>query len=285
MQRLHYLHTTSYYVLASLQLLFLATPPMILFFGASVSNTDAVEPYAGAALPYFAALVAFLAVYGNSPRALGSALFAAPVYLLAAARAMVGMRPDSHPTEKSRQRWFSPLVIPQICAFGALTGTIAFATVRDRETPAFVVCWAAAMAFLLAGPLIAINASDTLESALRVAVRGALVLAALIVAGSQNWVWTRDGRTSTHQLQVARLDQSRRVSEPNLGQANIAPTMWTHITPRTTSTAIVPRPYGGRAVQVLAAACPRAGCRQRRPLGANVRSKRWVPPGGVLAMR
>ncbi|HEY6067100.1 MAG TPA: glycosyltransferase [Gaiellaceae bacterium] len=199
MQRLHYLHTTSYYLLAGLQLVFLAGPPMTVLLGMSVLNTDDVRLYAFAALPYFATLVAFLAVHGE-PRGsvpiVQSALFSAPVYVLAAGRALLGQRPDSRPTEKARQRWFSTLLVPQLCAFGALGGTIVFAGFHAERTSIVAVVWAAVMAFLLAGPLSAVNARPALERALRGVIRGAVVFAAALAVAAQLSARTAEARTS-----------------------------------------------------------------------------------------
>jgi len=188
MQRLHYFHTTSYYLLAGLQLIFLVGPPLTLLVGVSPLNTDDVRLYAAAAVPYFGALVAFLTVHGE-PRGsvpiVQSALFSAPVYLLAAVRALLGLRPDSRPTEKGRQRWFSALLVPQICVFGALGGSIVYAAVRSDGTSVVGVVWAAVMAFLLAGPLSTLNARPVLERLLRGAVRGAIVVVAALAVSSQ----------------------------------------------------------------------------------------------------
>jgi len=153
MQRLHYLHTTSYYLLAGLQLCFLIGPPLTVFLGIPIFNTEATWTYALAAVPYFAALVAFLAIHGDGRGSLPivqSALFSAPVYIVAAVRAILGLRPDSRPTEKGRQRWFSPLLVPQICLFAALGGCIVYAAIRAEGTSVVAVLWASVMAFLLA---------------------------------------------------------------------------------------------------------------------------------------
>jgi cellulose synthase (UDP-forming) len=188
MQRLHYLHTTSYYLLAGLQLAFLIGPPLTVFFDVPIFATGAAEQYALAAVPYFAALIAFLAVHGDGRGSLPtvqSALFSAPVYLLAAARAILGIRPDSRPTEKRCQRWFSPILIPQICVFGALGGTLVFTALHGGERSVVAVSWAAAMAFLLAGPLTAVNARPALERLLRGTIRGGIVLIAAFGLAAQ----------------------------------------------------------------------------------------------------
>jgi cellulose synthase (UDP-forming) len=188
MQRLHYLHTTSYYLLAGLQLCFLLGPPLTVFLGVPIFNTDATWMYALAALPYFAALVAFLALHGDGRGSLPivqSALFSAPVYIVAAVRAILGLRPDSRPTEKARQRWFSPLLVPQICLFALLGGSIVYAAVRADGTSVVAVLWASVMAFLLAGPLSAVSARPAVERGVRAAVRGLIVLVAALAVASQ----------------------------------------------------------------------------------------------------
>src|SRR5262249_60583486 len=87
MRRLHSLHTTRHSLLAGLQLCSLTGPPLTVFLGIPIFNTDATWAYAFAALPYFAALVMFLAVHGDGCGSLPivqSALFSAPVYIVAA---------------------------------------------------------------------------------------------------------------------------------------------------------------------------------------------------------
>ncbi|HSC73895.1 MAG TPA: glycosyltransferase [Gaiellaceae bacterium] len=188
MQRLHYLHTTSYYLLAGLQLCFLVGPPLTVFLGIPIFDTDPTWAYAVAALPYFAALVMFLAIHGDGRGSLPivqSALFSAPVYVVAAVRAIFGLRPDSRPTEKARQRWFSPLLVPQICLFAFLGGSIVYAGVRADGSAVVAVLWAAVMAFLLAGPLSAVSAAPAVERAVRAAVRGTVVLVAVLAVASQ----------------------------------------------------------------------------------------------------
>jgi cellulose synthase/poly-beta-1,6-N-acetylglucosamine synthase-like glycosyltransferase len=188
MQRLHYLHTTSYYLLAGLQLCFLIGPPLTVFLGIPIFNTQATWSYALAAVPYFATLAVFLAIHGDGRGSLPivqSALFSAPVYIVAAVRAILGLRPDSRPTEKGRQRWFSALLVPQICLFAALGGTIVYAGFRADDAPAVAVLWASVMAFLLAGPLSAVSARPATERMLCGAIRGGIVLVATLALASQ----------------------------------------------------------------------------------------------------
>jgi cellulose synthase (UDP-forming) len=188
MQRMHYLHTTSYYFLAGLQLCFLIGPPLTVFLGLPIFNTGATVPYLLAAIPYFVAILLFLSVHGDRNSSLPivqSALFSAPVYIVAAVRAIFGLRPDSRPTEKERQPWFSPLLVPQICVFAALGGTIVFAAFRDDPTSIVAISWASVMAFLLAGPLSAVNARPALERLLRGSIRAGIVLIAVFAIASQ----------------------------------------------------------------------------------------------------
>ena len=188
MQRLHYLHTTSYYLFAGLQLCFLIGPPITVFLAVPVFNTDATWSYVLAAVPYFATLVAFLAIHGDGRGSLPivqSALFSAPVYIVAAVRAILGLPPDSRPTEKGRQRWFSALLAPQICLFVALSGTIVYAGFRADGTAVIAVLWASVMAFMLAGPLSAVSARPAIERAVRGAVRSGIVLIAALAVASQ----------------------------------------------------------------------------------------------------
>jgi cellulose synthase (UDP-forming) len=225
MQRLHYLHTTSYYLLAGLQLCFLIGPPLTVFLGIPIFNTDPTWAYAFAALPYFAALVMFLAVHGDGRGSLPivqSALFSAPVYIVAAVRAIFGLRPDSRPTEKTRQRWFSPLLVPQICLFALLGGSIVYAGLRADGSSVVAVLWASVMAFLLAGPLSAVSSRPAVERAVRAGVRGALVLVAVLAVASQLAVrsvasdCSTPGRKAASQLDAAAAGAYFGISQPDL---------------------------------------------------------------------
>ena len=118
----------------------------------------------------------------------------APVYLLAAVRAILGMKPDSRPTEKRGQRWFSLILIPQICVFGALGGTLVFTALRGGESSVVAALWAAVMAFLLAGPLTAVNARPALERLLRGTIRGGIVLIAAFRSRNSTGGDKRSGR-------------------------------------------------------------------------------------------
>src|SRR5262249_13816379 len=55
-QKLHYLHTTSYYLVACTQLFFLITPALWLIWGVSVMRPNSTESYLAYSLPYIASI-------------------------------------------------------------------------------------------------------------------------------------------------------------------------------------------------------------------------------------
>lgn len=186
MQRVHYLHTTSFYPLTSLQVLLMLGAPLYIFGRISLVN-GATGPYLRHAVPYFLSLLAYLSLHGGvrgAFRILQSTVFAACAYLLATVLALLGIPPDSSPTKKGRQRWFSPLLLPPILLFVLLVASVVYTAVDDSPgRSAVAVFWSTFLAFLLAGPLTALADRPRLERLASGVVRlgivagGALLLA------------------------------------------------------------------------------------------------------------
>jgi cellulose synthase (UDP-forming) len=188
MQRLHYLHTTSFYPISSLQLVLLLSPPLYVFWRISALNGSSLN-YPIHALPYFMAILCFFTVHVGARAVmplLGSAIFCSPVYLLAFGRALFRLRPDSTPTEKEQQPWFSMLLLPQFAALAALLGAIVFAAFDRRAGgSAIAVVWAGVLAALLAGPLTAVEKRRKVAKLSRWAIRGGVLAACLALVAPQ----------------------------------------------------------------------------------------------------
>lgn len=189
-QRLHYLHTTSFYLGAMCQVLFLLAPPLSLLFEVPVMRFDSVGEYAVAGGLYFGSVFLFLIAYGGRSgiRAVQQVLFLAPTYLLACLRALARVRPASRVTEKERQSRFSAILIPQHAALGLSLAAIGFAVWRREENATIAAGWTALNVVMIAGFMTAVGSSRrvtvNLKAALRIPAIAAVALIALIGSSS-----------------------------------------------------------------------------------------------------
>jgi cellulose synthase (UDP-forming) len=160
-QRIQYLHTTSFYLFAAVLTVFLIAPALSGVFGLGLKRAGTgVDPLL--ATSYVVALAAFLWAHAGDPgpqRILQAHLFAAPVYLLAIAYAMLGRRPDPSPTEKRRIRTTSGLVVlPSLILASLLGAIVSLPMIRaDLQPPFGELAWATFIAMLLVGPLVTTN--------------------------------------------------------------------------------------------------------------------------------
>ena len=181
-QRLHYLHTTSYYLLASLQVAFLLGPPLYVLLRASVYPAPSLDGYLLHHLPYLAAMLWFLATNVGlraALRGVRSGVFCLPVYVLSTLRLVAGRLPPSEPTEKGHQRWYAAPVLPSLAAAGLLCVTV-LAGLLDRRPDASPVAltWAVVLAAMVTVPLTAGIPFPALRSTARRALAVACCLAA-----------------------------------------------------------------------------------------------------------
>jgi cellulose synthase (UDP-forming) len=181
-QRLHYLHTTSYYLLASLQVVFLLGPPLYVLLRASVVPAPSLAGYLLHHLPYLATMLWFLAAHVGlraALRGVRSGMFCLPVYVLSTLRLAAGRLPPSAPTEKGHQRWFAAPVLPVLAAAALLCATV-LAGLLDRRPDASPVAlaWAVFLAAMVTAPLTAGIPFPALRSTARRALAVACCLAA-----------------------------------------------------------------------------------------------------------
>ncbi len=183
-QRLHYFQTTTSYLMASVQLVFLAGPAVHILWRVPLLRASEGS-YLVHALPYFVSMAGFLAVYCGARHVLKTLqlfVFNAPIYLIALVRTVIGLRPPIDPTEKARQPAFSLLVAPAAVAFTVLTAALIVAAVDPRPYPSRVaIFWAGVQMVLLAGPLSAISERAAVVRGARAAARGGVALLAAIV--------------------------------------------------------------------------------------------------------
>lgn len=185
-QRLHYFHTTGFYLFAILQLLFLAGPALYLLAGVAVMHVDSGSTYAMFAGPYYVAMLGYLLSAGGVRGAMGSlqsSLSLAVTYLLAVCRALV-LRPRStHVTPKGRPPRFTPLLLPQQVIFVTLLASIVVAIRHPESGAAPAAAWAAYCALALSAGVSGIARSWRRSALLRTGARWAVIssLAAAVV--------------------------------------------------------------------------------------------------------
>lgn len=179
-QRIQYVHTTSFYLFAAMLNIFLLAPVMMGLFGAEFSRPG--ESVNGSLVGiYLAGVAGFLWAHagrGGLSQILQGHFFAAPVYLLAAACALLGRHPDSAPTEKRRMRSSSRLVLLPAVVFAGLVATIVTVLSSGPLTPADLgnLAWATLFALLLVGPLTTTSPDARTARVIRRAARAGVLV-------------------------------------------------------------------------------------------------------------
>ena len=184
--RLHYLQTTSFYLVSCLQLVFVGTALGYAFTRLSVVNAPDPRPYLVHTLPYLLTIFAFLVIAQrglvNAVRGLQVLLFTAPMFAAATVRVLAGRTPPRPATLKHRERRLSGHLIAPAVLLGALIVGLAH-VLRDGRPGLSPIglFWVAFSAFLLAGPIATVtwrpHLSAGLGASLRAAIAGVAVLA------------------------------------------------------------------------------------------------------------
>jgi cellulose synthase (UDP-forming) len=179
LQRLHYLQTTSFYLVGATQILFILGPILYLLWRVPVMHLPSPRDYLIFAVPYLGSVVLFLVAYGGirgGLRVIQQTLFLSPVYCLAVLRALVRLRFPIGVTEKGRSRRWSPLLLPQLVAAALCAAAVASAVISADDGLLIATLWATFMVWAL-GSLLSVGLPSKLAGAIRVGVPSAALLA------------------------------------------------------------------------------------------------------------
>jgi cellulose synthase (UDP-forming) len=223
--RVHYLHTTSAYLLTACQTMFILAPSLYLLWGISVVNAPSVSTYVSYTLPFLLATGLFLVAHiglRGAVRTVQSALFDSPVYAIALVKAVTGFKVRSRVTNKRRQKRFSVLMVPQAIGFALAGAAMVLALGGGPRYSVVALFWCGYVGFQLAAPLLALTERQILTSSARQVVRFGVVMVAVpaILAGGFDSSPTGPGvltspaaaEASTGALPSARYVASRRAS-------------------------------------------------------------------------
>ena len=186
-QRLHYLQTTSFYLVGATQTLFLLGPTLYLLWGISVMRFSGPADYVVHGLPYYASILLLLTVYGGvrgGLRVIQQQLFLSPVYCVAIVGALVPFRLPAGVTDKARRTGFSPLLLPQLVFAALCVAGVAVALRDGGGTLTIAGIWTALLLAALIPFTTAVGFSPPVARRLRLAgatavVAGVVVLGAL----------------------------------------------------------------------------------------------------------
>jgi cellulose synthase (UDP-forming) len=219
-QRLHYLHTTAFYLIAATQVLFVAAPLLHIFLDWPVMRPNSLDSYLVNSAPYLGAIALFLLVFGGlrgGLRAAQSVLSLAPLFLIAILRALTRIRFHSGVTEKARQSRFGWLLVPQLAALVGCLAGIAIAATSQRDGLAVSAFWAGWMALTSSALVAAVSVRPgpqrIVRSLLRIVVVAAVAWTALAPRSSPVEATQAVAGTSTGMEQSA----SEPPSPPNAG--------------------------------------------------------------------
>ena len=186
-QRLHYLQTTSFYLVAATQTLFLLGPTLYLLWGISVMRFSGPAEYVAHGVPYYASILLLLGVYGGvrgGLRVIQQQLFLSPVYCVAIVGALLPFRLPAGVTDKARRTGFSPLLLPQLVFAALCVAGVAVALRDGGGTLTIAGIWTALLLAALIPFTTAVGFSPPVARRLRLAgattvVAGVVVLGAL----------------------------------------------------------------------------------------------------------
>jgi cellulose synthase (UDP-forming) len=183
-QRLHYFHTTSYYLQASTQLLFVLSPALWLIWGIPAFNAATVNEYLVHSIPYLGPVFLLVVLYGGrgGMRAVQQQIYLAPVFFLAVLRGATGIRFRSGVTEKAHQSRFSRYNVPQILLFGILMVALVITLVERKPGQWVAASWAGFTALCIASFATAISRKTRVSGILRTLASSTIVLMVLLIA-------------------------------------------------------------------------------------------------------
>jgi cellulose synthase (UDP-forming) len=183
LQRLHYLQTSSFYLIGATQTLFLLGPTLYLLWGISVMRFSDPADYALHGAPYYASILLLLVAYGGirgGLRVVQQQLFLSPVYCLAVVGALLPFRLPAGVTDKVGRGSLSPLLLPQLAFVILGAAGVAVALVEPTDALTIAGIWAV---LLLAAVLPYVMALGLPAPALRWLRFATATVAAAAVAG------------------------------------------------------------------------------------------------------
>jgi cellulose synthase (UDP-forming) len=190
-QRLHYLHTTGWYLVATTHLIFLSSPIISILGGVRLLAPGTEGTYGLLLALYLGPVAALLTLQVGWRAALRTAqlqTFLAPVFALAVPKALLaapGRRQRAlrgGVTRKSSQRRLSLITTFQLTVLALLLLSIGVAISRPGDASWAVVVWACILAVGLATPGSMLGLARESTQSLRIAFTAPAVCAALLVA-------------------------------------------------------------------------------------------------------
>ena len=191
-QRLHYLHTTGWYLVAAAHLVFLVSPVVSILLGARLLVAGTEATYGLLLALYLGPVAATLSLHVGWRAALRTAqiqTFLAPVFAFAVPRALLtpprrfrARTLRGAVTRKSSQRRLSWFTSFQHVMLALLLVSIGVALARPGVASWAVVMWACVLAAALATPGSMLGLQRDVSQSLRIAVAAPAIGAALLVA-------------------------------------------------------------------------------------------------------
>ena len=191
-QRLHYLHTTGWYLVAAAHVIFLVSPIASILLGARLLVSGTEGTYAVLLALYLVPVAATLALHVGWRGALRTAqiqTFLAPVFALAIPRALLDSprrhrkrKLRSEVTPKGRQRQLSWFTSFQHAVLALLLLSIGVSVAQPGTASWAVVLWACVLAAALATPGSVLGLQRDVSQSLRIALAAPAIGAAVLVA-------------------------------------------------------------------------------------------------------
>ncbi len=187
-QRLHYLQTTSSYLVAVAQAVFVLAPAIsLLLQDALLGASTAPLTYFAHAAPYYLSVAALFFMFLSPAKTLSMTrqwLFLSPVYALGTVKALLhdrrtASRVWAKATEKASQTRFSWLLLPTLIAFGVSILALLSADLTHQLASAPLVIAVVAVTILLSR-LISSTLSTSRERFTQILIVGAVAVMAIV---------------------------------------------------------------------------------------------------------
>jgi len=219
-QRLHYFHTTGWYLVAAAHVIFLLSPIVSILGHARLLAPGTEGTYGLLLALYLGPVAILLSAHVGWRAALRTAqiqTFLAPVFAAAVPRALLSRRRSrrrslqSGVTRKNAERQISWITMFQHTVLCLLLVSIGVSIAQPGEASWAVVIWACVLAVALATPGSMLGLKRESTQSLRIAIAAPAVAAALLVGLS---VWSSDSGTVTKNDAQAAVAQAAVPAKP-----------------------------------------------------------------------